>query len=281
MKALFDSTSFKISKLITNAYSTSFSIGTMLLQANIRSHIYTIYGFVRYADEIVDSFHDYDKGYLIKKFRNDTYEAIEHKISLNPILNSFQATVNTFGIERSIIDSFLDSMEMDLKKSDHDLLSYKKYIYGSAEVVGLMCLRVFTEGNNAMYEHLKKPALALGAAFQKVNFLRDLRHDSMNLGRTYFPEIQDQRFDNYTKNLIEKDIRKDFEEALAGIKQLPRSSRLGVYVAYVYYMNLFKKIEQYTPEQVMQQRIRIPDTQKVYLLAQSYFQHSFNLSWSK
>lgn len=277
MKSLFDDTSFLCSKLITNTYSTSFSIGTLLIDQKIRKHIYAIYGFVRYADEIVDSFHAYDKKYLLQKFKQDTYEAIDKKISLNPILNSYQHSVNIFNIDIKLIDAFLHSMEMDLSKAHHDLESYKEYIYGSAEVVGLMCLRVFVEGNDAEYEILKKPALALGAAFQKVNFLRDLKHDSFNLGRNYFPEILMNKFDILTKKEIEQDIEHDFSEAYKGILQLPKSSQLGVYVAYVYYQSLFKKIQKNTPENVMSKRIRIADGQKFLLLTQSYFKHSLSL----
>lgn len=278
MKHLFDSTSFECSRLITKAYSTSFSLGTMLLDKRIRKHIYAIYGFVRYADEIVDTFHEYNKPILLKRFKEDTYRAIEEGISLNPILNSFQKTVNQYGITRDVIDAFLHSMEMDLTQKAHDLDSYKEYIYGSAEVVGLMCLRVFVEGDNQKYEMLKKPALALGAAFQKVNFLRDLQHDYQLLGRTYFPEIKSSVFDAHTKQLIQNDIQKDFSLAYAGIQLLPASSRLGVYVAYVYYYKLFKKICEINPTQVMSKRVRIPNAQKIFLLTQSYFKHTIKLA---
>jgi phytoene synthase len=277
MKSLFDQTSFHCSKLITNAYSTSFSIGTMLLDKRIRKHIYSIYGFVRYADEIVDTFHDYDKQYLLQKFKEDTYEAINRGISLNPILNSYQHTVNTYKIDIALVDSFLKSMEMDLDKANHDLKSYEEYIYGSAEVVGLMCLRVFTEGDEHTYKSLQKPALALGAAFQKVNFLRDMKQDVITLGRSYFPEIQLRSFDSVTKKEIEKDIENDFREAYKGILKLPKSSRLGVYVAFVYYNSLFRKICKTSPEGVMLKRIRIADPEKLFLLTQSYFRHSLSL----
>lgn len=277
MKQLFDSTSFRCSKLVTNAYSTSFSIGTRLINKRLREHIYSIYGFVRYADEIVDSFHDFDKINLLKKFKRDTYEAIEDGISLNPILNSYQKTVNEYGIDYHVIEAFLHSMEMDLTKESHDASSYKEYIYGSAEVVGLMCLRVFVEGNVEMYEELKPAALKLGAAFQKVNFLRDLSHDNIILGRTYFPELAFNRFDLYTKRQIENDIEKDFRAAYLGIMKLPKSAQLGVYVAYVYYYNLFKKIVKLSPENIMIERVRIHDTKKIYLLTESYFKHSFSL----
>lgn len=278
MKQLFDSTSFRCSKLITNAYSTSFSIGTRLISKRIREHIYSIYGFVRYADEIVDSFHDFDKINLLQKFKRDTYEAIEDGISLNPILNSYQKTVNQFGIDYHVIEAFLHSMEMDLTKESHDIKSYKEYIYGSAEVVGLMCLRVFVEGNDALYEELKPAALRLGAAFQKVNFLRDLSHDNITLGRTYFPELEFSSFNLCTKKQIEYDIEKDFIAAYLGIMKLPKSAQLGVYVAYVYYYNLFKKIEKVSPENIMHERVRIPDAKKLYLLTESYFKHSFSLA---
>lgn len=278
MKQLFDTTSFRCSKLITNAYSTSFSIGTRLISKRIREHIYSIYGFVRYADEIVDSFHDFDKINLLQKFKRDTYEAIEDGISLNPILNSYQKTVNQFGINYHVIEAFLHSMEMDLTKESHDIKSYKEYIYGSAEVVGLMCLRVFVEGNDTLYEELKPAALRLGAAFQKVNFLRDLSHDNITLGRTYFPELEFSSFNLCTKKQIEQDIEKDFRAAYLGIMKLPKSAQLGVYVAYAYYYNLFKKIEKISPENIMHERVRIPDAKKLYLLTESYFKHSLSLA---
>lgn len=275
MKQLFDNTSFDCSKLVTNAYSTSFSIGTMLIDKKIRKHIYSIYGFVRYADEIVDTFHGFDKEKLLAQFRSDTFSAIENGISLNPILNSYQKTVNEFKIDLEIIEAFLHSMEMDLIQKEHDLNSYKEYIYGSAEVVGLMCLRVFVEGDDNKYADLKNAALALGSAFQKVNFLRDIRHDSLSLGRTYFPEIKSQLFDDKAKELIESDIQKDFDLAYNGIILLPKSCKLGVYVAYVYYLKLFNKIKEVNSAEVLKSRIRIPNSQKIYLLTKSYIKHSF------
>ncbi len=246
----------------------------MLIDKKIRKHIYSIYGFVRYADEIVDTFHGFDKEKLLKQFRNDTFTSIEDGISLNPILNSFQKTVNQFNIDIPVIEAFLHSMEMDLSHKNHDFASYKEYIYGSAEVVGLMCLCVFVEGDKKMYELLKASALALGSAFQKVNFLRDLQHDSINLGRTYFPEINSGRFDDTTKQIIEEDISKDFQMAYKGIMSLPKSCKLGVYVAYVYYFKLFNKIKKVKSTEVMRSRIRIPNSQKIYLLTKSYFEHS-------
>lgn len=278
MKHLFDKTSFSCSKLVTTSYSTSFSIGTKLINKSIRQHIYAIYGFVRYADEIVDTFHGFDKEKLLDRFINDTYQAIEEKISLNPILNSFQFTVNKYNIEFEVINAFLHSMKMDLSKESHDIKSYKEYIYGSAEVVGLMCLRVFVEGNLEKYNLLKPSALKLGAAFQKVNFLRDLNHDNVQLGRTYFPELEHSSFDLCAKKRIEDDIEKDFKEAYIGIMQLPVTAKLGVYVAYVYYYNLFKKIQSVTPERIMAERVRIPDSKKLLLLTQSYFKYSLSLA---
>jgi len=250
----------------------------MLIDSSIRKHIYAIYGFVRYADEIVDTFHGYDKAKLLKQFRNDTFMAIEDGISLNPILNSYQKTVNEFNIEIEVIEAFLHSMEMDLSQKSHDVASYKEYIYGSAEVVGLMCLRVFVEGDKKQYQDLKVSALALGSAFQKVNFLRDLQHDSIHLGRTYFPEIMSAQFDDNTKQQIEADIEKDFHEAYVGIISLPKSCKLGVYVAYVYYYKLFKKIRETKSSDVLRSRIRIPNTQKIFLLTKTCFKHSLMLS---
>ncbi|TAG56209.1 MAG: phytoene/squalene synthase family protein [Cytophagales bacterium] len=278
MKHLFDKTSFSCSKLVTTSYSTSFSIGTKLINKSIRQHIYSIYGFVRYADEIVDTFHGFDKKVLLERFKKDTYLAIEEGISLNPILNSFQFTVNKYKIDLDVIKAFLHSMEMDLSKESHDLKSYKEYIYGSAEVVGLMCLRVFVEGNFTNYEKLKPSALKLGSAFQKVNFLRDLNHDNVQLGRTYFPELEYESFNLCTKHRIEDDIEKDFRDAYIGIMQLPVTAKLGVYVAYMYYYNLFKKIQSTTPERIMNERVRIPDSKKIYLLTKSYFKYSLSMA---
>lgn len=215
---------------------------------------------------------------LLEKFNRDTYEAIEDGISLNPILNSFQKTVNQYKIEKQVIDAFLHSMEMDLTKESHDIYSYQQYIYGSAEVVGLMCLRVFVEGNDTIYNELKPAALRLGAAFQKVNFLRDLSHDNLTLGRTYFPELAFSSFNLCTKKQIEQDIEKDFRAAYLGIMNLPKTAKLGVYVAYVYYYNLFKKIQKISPENIMNERIRIPDSKKLYLLTESYFKHSLSIA---
>ncbi len=277
MKQLFDQISVKSSKLVTNTYSTSFSLGIKFLDKSIRTPIYNIYGFVRFADEIVDSFHGYDKANLLEKFRLDTIEAIDQGISLNPILNSFQETVNQYNIEWNLIETFLESMKMDLNPEVSDQAYYEKYILGSAEVVGLMCLHVFTEGNKDLYEKLKPSAQKLGSAFQKVNFLRDAQMDFMDLGRTYFPDVDFNNFSDSDKVEIEKDIEKDFREALIGIKQLPSSSRGGVYLAYYYYLRLFRKIKGVSSENIIAERIRIPNGQKFILMLQSFAKHQTNL----
>ena len=277
MKQLFDEISVKSSKLVTKTYSTSFSLGIKFLDKSIRTPIYNIYGFVRFADEIVDSFQGYDKEYLLKKFRQDTIEAIEQKISLNPILNSFQETVNKYNIEWDLIETFLESMKMDLDPITSSQKYYEKYILGSAEVVGLMCLHVFTEGNIEQYAKLAPSAKKLGSAFQKVNFLRDAQADFIDLGRTYFPGVDFNNFCDADKIKIEMDIEKDFEEALVGIKQLPTSSRGGVYLAYYYYLRLFRKIKNVSSENIISERIRIPNAQKVILMLQSFAKHQANL----
>jgi phytoene synthase len=262
---LFDETCFECSKVITNKYSTSFSKGIMAFDKRFRYPIYAIYGFVRYADEIVDTFHDFDKQKLIADFRTQTFLAIEEKISLNPVLQSFQQVVNHYHIEHDLIDSFLHSMEMDLDKTAYDNETYQKYIYGSAEVVGLMCLRVFCENTEKLYHQLVPMARSLGAAFQKINFLRDVKSDFEERGRTYFPAVDFSRFTEQDKKDIELDIKIDFDEAFKGIKLLPAGSRLGVYVAYVYYRQLFKKISHTSASTILQKRIRISDTQKTAL----------------
>lgn len=277
MKHLFDKVSQISSKVTTRTYSTSFSLGILCLNKRLRNAIYNIYGYVRFADEIVDSFHGYDKQQLLHEFKEDTYKAIERGISLNPILNSFQHTVNEYGIELDHIDCFLKSMETDLGKSDHDMCSYEEYILGSAEVVGLMCLHVFTEGDKLLYHKLKPAAMKLGAAFQKVNFLRDMKDDYQALGRTYFPNVNMSMFSQSDKIKIEYEIEQDFAAALAGIKQLPDSSRFGVYVAYVYYKQLFAKIKSLPSEHVLKDRVRIPNHHKLGLLFASYFKHSLRL----
>lgn len=277
MKELYDKVSIKCSRITTQSYSTSFSLGIYCLNKELRDPIYSIYGFVRFADEIVDTFHEYNKQELFDRFKEDTYRAIEEKISLNPILNSFQATVNHFSIEKELVDLFLRSMKMDLTEKSHDPDSFKEYILGSAEVVGLMCLRVFCNGNQEQYQKLKPHAMSLGSAFQKINFLRDLNADFVGMGRTYFPGLELDRFDDYNKKLIESNIEKDFHDAFVGIRQLPRTSRFGVYVAYVYYLALFKKIKNTPSEKVLQSRIRIHNRQKAGLLAYSFLKHQFNM----
>ena len=265
MKPLYDTVSYQCSKLVTRKYSTSFSLGIFLLSRKIHNPIYAIYGFVRLADEIVDSFHDYDKEKLLKEFIADTYQSIEEKISLNPILNSFQEVVHKFNIDKELIDTFLKSMEMDLDKTTYDAQGIKEYILGSAEVVGLMCLKVFLNNNEAEYQRLKPYAMSLGAAFQKVNFLRDLQADYEGLGRTYFPGISMDNFDEHQKNKVEAEIKEDFNNALIGIRQLPQEARLGVYSAYVYYLRLFHKIKKTSANRIIEQRIRIPNWQKLWL----------------
>ena len=278
MKHLFDSVSNKCSKLTTIAYSTSFSFGIKALDKKLHAPIYGIYGFVRFADEIVDTFHDYDKHYLFEKFKQDTIDAIERKISLNPILNSFQKVVQDYNIEWHLIKTFLDSMEMDLDEEQaYDSDKYNKYILGSAEGVGLMCLKVFVDGKEELYEELKPSAMSLGSAFQKVNFLRDANSDFNQLGRTYFPDVNMLNFSEDDKANIEKDIQIDFEEALEGIKRLPYSSRGGVYLAYIYYYNLFRKIKSLPSSKILQERIRIPNTDKLALMAQSMIKNQLNL----
>lgn len=276
MKILYDNISSKTSKTIAKNYSTSFSMGIRLLNKKLREPVYNIYGFVRVADEIVDTFHDCPQAELLNEFRTDTYNAIERKISTNPVLQSFQKTVNEFGIERELIDTFLDSMEMDLEKINYNSDLYEKYILGSAEVVGLMCLRVFVNKNDHLYEELKPYAMKLGSAFQKINFLRDLKDDYQNLGRIYFPNVDMTRFNEPTKKAIIVEIEKEFKLGLEGIKKLPKSSRFGVYLAYVYYTKLLKSIKNRPAETLLKERVRIPDRQKYSLLVSSYVRHQLN-----
>ena len=276
MKRLFDNVSVQCSRLTTRAYSTSFSAGIYFLRKDLRDPVYAIYGFVRFADEIVDSFEGFDKRYLLEKFKLDTYEAIEKGISLNPILNAFQHVVHKYGIDRELIETFLGSMEMDLEKTDYTRLHYDKYILGSAEVVGLMCLCVFTEGCKKQYDELKPFAMKLGAAFQKVNFLRDLKADFQELGRSYFPDVDLSGFSGDAKREIEAEIDRDFKEALIGIRRLPASSRGGVYLAYVYYYSLFKKIRSVPAQRIMQERIRISNGGKIRLMVNSMLLFKLN-----
>lgn len=277
MKELFDMISRKSSKLATVTYSTSFSLGIRFFSKRFHDPIYAIYGFVRFADEIVDSFHGYDKAKLLKRFKTDTYLAIEEGISLNPILNNFQWAVNTYKIEQELIERFLHSMEMDLQEIDYDQPAFEEYILGSAEVVGLMCLRVFCEGDEEKYQQLKPSAMRLGSAFQKINFLRDLKADYKDLGRTYFPGVDLNRFTEDTKKEIEDDIALDFADGLEGIRKLPKGARFGVYMAYVYFYKLFLKIKRTNSSKIMSERIRIPNRTKYKLLFTSYLRHQFNL----
>ena len=277
MIQLFHELSQQCSKATTEKYSTSFSSAIKLLHADLRGPIYNIYGFVRFADEIVDTFHHYHKEELLTGFKKETFAAIENKISLNPILHSFQMTVNQFGISTGLIDSFFNSMEMDLSKTVYNSNGYREYIYGSAEVVGLMCLYVFCEGDKQQFEKLKPAAQALGAAFQKVNFLRDVKSDYEHLNRTYFPEVDFNNFTPAMKRQIEADIAVDFNKAYEGIVQLPDKARFGVYVAYKYYLSLFKKIKKTAPDHILEQRIRIPNYGKILILAKAGLRSQFNL----
>lgn len=266
----------RCSRMITLQYSTSFSLGIKAFHPRFRSPVYAIYGFVRFADEIVDSFEGYDKALLLKRFREDTYRAIEEGISLNPVLMAFQEVVRRYGVDRSSIDAFLDSMEVDLSQSQHDQLSYGHYIYGSAEVVGLMCLRVFCEGDERLYQELKGGARSLGAAFQKVNFLRDMQSDYLDRGRVYFPGVNFDIFRDEDKRQIERDIEADFQSALDAIRRLPRGARLGVHLAYVYYWNLFLKIKRADAAAVLGRRFRVNDGRKMVLLLTTAVRHRLN-----
>ncbi len=278
MKGHFDNISYECSKLVTHRYSTSFTLGTRMLAAKHRKHIYNIYGFVRFADEIVDSFHDFNKKDLLKRFEADLSHALENKISLNPILNSFQYTVHQNNIQNDLIDAFLKSMNMDLHKQKyHTREEYQEYIYGSADVVGLMCLNVFVEGDTEKFKQLKPNAMSLGSAFQKVNFLRDLNADFTDLDRTYFPNLDLSNFDEKSKISIIEDIEKDFDHALEGIYKLPESARLGVYTAYKYYRKLLIKLKNTPSKKIQSARIRVPDYQKMGVLAQSYLKFHLNM----
>ena len=277
MKNLFDEVSLKCSEITTKYYSTSFSLGIRLLDKKIHSPIYSIYGFVRLADEIVDSFHEFDKAKLLNEFTESTKQAIENKISLNPILNSFQEVVNKYNIEWKHIQDFLSSMESDLNQKKHDEDSYKQYIKGSAEAVGLMCLRVFCNNNNKLYTDLEKYAIYLGSVFQKVNFIRDISADYNELKRVYFPQLNINEFNEEEKNKIEDDIEKEFNLALIGIKQLPKSAKIGVFLAYSYYYSLFKKIKSTPAEKIMTKRIRIPNFTKFLLLIKVQLLNMFKL----
>lgn len=266
MIQLFHTTSQNCSRIVTENYSTSFSSAIRLLHKDLRTPIFNIYGFVRFADEIVDTFHEHDKAGLLEQFKKETYAAIDRGISLNPILHSFQRTVTEYNIDRKLVDAFFQSMEMDLHKKAYDCQEYKEYIYGSAEVVGLMCLYVFCEGKKELYEKLENPARSLGAAFQKVNFLRDIKTDFNGLARVYFPGCDFTNFTEEEKRNIEEDIHADFRNAYQGITKLPFKARFGVYVAYKYYLSLFKKIKRMEPSKVLEERIRIPNYYKAMII---------------
>jgi phytoene synthase len=274
---LYEKTTFGCSKLVTELYSTSFTLGIKTLNKKFHEPIFAIYGFVRYADEIVDTFHDFDKKLLLDRYKNETYQAIHEGISLNPILHSFQKIVNKYKIEHELIAAFLHSMEMDLYNIAYDETGYDQYIYGSAEVVGLMCLRVFCEGNTLLYDNLKTDARSLGAAFQKVNFLRDLKSDFSERGRVYFPGVDFNNFDILAKKTIENDIQKDFDNAYRGIMGLPEGAKKGVYLAYAYYLKLFDRIKQTAPNRIQHERIRVPDRIKFALLAKTLVQSGLNV----
>jgi len=278
MENLFDSVSHDCSRLVTNAYSTSFSMATKMLDSSIRNHIYNLYGFVRFADEIVDTFHKHDKEKLLNDFEIDLYKSLNDKISINPILNSFQYTVNLFNIDHDLIHAFMKSMRLDLSKQVYETQEeYKEYIYGSADVVGLMCLKVFVKGDDKTYEELKTPAMALGSAFQKVNFLRDLKEDFQGLDRTYFPNVDFTMFDEHSKSLIIQEIEADFNIALEGIFKLPTEARFGVYTAYKYYTKLLSKLKKTPSLSIQKTRIRVPNYQKISVLARSYLKYRLNL----
>jgi phytoene/squalene synthetase len=276
MIELYHKISVDASKNVTQLYSTSFSMGIKLLDKNIHDAIFSIYGFVRLADEIVDTFHDYPKSEMLQEFKEETYKALDRKISVNPILHAFQMVVNKYSIDRDLIDKFLLSMEQDLNDIQYSSVGYKEYIVGSAEVVGLMCLKVFVNGDNDLYFKLEEPARKLGAAFQKINFLRDVKADYQELGRTYFPGVDLEKFTPDEKLKIEEDIQDDFECALEGIIKLPSSSKLGVYVAYRYYFSLFKRIKKVSSDRLMEERIRVPNTKKLLITFESMFQNQFN-----
>lgn len=273
---LYHKISKDASKSITQLYSTSFSLGIKLLDNSIHNAIYSIYGFVRLADEIVDTFHDYPKAEMLKEFKVDTHKAIKRRISVNPVLHSFQMVVNKYSIDLDLIDKFLQSMEQDLNDIHYSNSDYKEYIVGSAEVVGLMCLKVFVNGDDNLYSNLEEPARRLGAAFQKINFLRDVKADYQVLGRTYFPGVDLEKFTHAEKLKIELDIQDDFENALKGIVKLPSSSRLGVYVAYRYYFTLFKKIKKISSDRLLEERIRVTNSKKLFITFESVFQNRFN-----
>lgn len=278
MKKLFDTVSQDCSRLVTNAYSTSFSLATKMLDTSIRNHIYNIYGFVRFADEIVDSFHNHNKKYLLDNFEADLFMSIKDKISLNPILNSFQHTVNTFEIDHDLIKAFMKSMRLDLQKSTYKTQAeYEEYIYGSADVVGLMCLKVFVKGDQKKFDNLKKQAMALGSAFQKVNFLRDLKDDFQELERNYFPNVDFNNFNENSKLRIINEIKSDFETSLNGIFKLPKEARFGVYTAYKYYSKLLEILKKTPSVSIQNKRIRVTNYQKIIVFVRCYLKYKLNL----
>ncbi len=278
MKSIFDHVSFECSKLVTKSYSTSFSSAVKMLAPSIREDIYNIYGFVRFADEIVDSFHQYDKELLFELFEHDLEKALQNKISLNPILNSFQHTVNRYEIPKDLIDAFMKSMKQDLYKKEYQTTAeYQEYIYGSADVVGLMCLKVFVKGNEALYEELKQSAMRLGSAFQKVNFLRDLKADFEDLNRTYFPNTNLNQLDETSKQEIIAEIESDFAAGFVGIQKLPIEAKFGVYTAYIYYKKLLSKLKKTPSLEIKNTRIRVPDYEKAGLLAKCYLNYRLNI----
>ena len=278
MKSIFDEVSYSCSEKVTKTYSTSFSLATRLLSKNIRKDIYNIYGFVRFADEIVDTFHDYNKTELFNDFSADLEKALKNKIHLNPILNSFQYTFHKYKIDKRLVDSFMSSMRMDLTKKKYSTVEeYKEYIYGSADVVGLMCLKVFVQGNDEQYIKLKNNAMKLGSAFQKVNFLRDLKADKEHLNRTYFPNTKFNKINEAEKNQIINDIEEDFKKGLEGIKELPLEAKFGVFMAYRYYNQLLKKLKRTPATEIINRRIRVPNLKKIELLTRSYVKYQLNL----
>ena len=278
MKNIFDEVSYTCSKNVTKTYSTSFSLATRLLSKNIRKHIYNIYGFVRFADEIVDSFHDYNKTELFNDFSDDLEKSLTNKIHLNPILNSFQHTFHKYNIDKGLVVSFMKSMRMDLTKKKYSTVKeYKEYIYGSADVVGLMCLKVFVQGDAKLFNKLKNNAMKLGSAFQKVNFLRDLKADKEDLNRTYFPNTKFEKLKESEKNEIINEIENDFKDGLEGIKQLPIDAKFGVFMAYRYYNQLLKKLKKTPATEIINRRIRVPNLKKIELLTRSYVKYQLNL----
>lgn len=278
MKELFDKLSYQCSHKVTSMYSTSFSLAVKMLSPKIQKDIYAIYGFVRFADEIVDTFHEYDKVVLLDEFENDLYRAIDRGISLNPILNAFQEVVNKHHIELDLVDHFMKSMRADLYKTEYQSVKeYEDYIYGSADVVGLMCLRVFVQGDQNRYDELKEPAMKLGSAFQKVNFLRDLKDDTEHLQRSYFPHIQGGIIDGVVKDQIIEEIDQDFKDAYAGILQLPIEAKFGVYTAFIYYRKLLRKLTVTKASEIKEKRIRISNPMKMFLLTKSFVNYKLNL----